>query len=339
MQVLPLWELALATGTGFKKLSSNHSKVPLMRPFAFVLMSLFLTLSAVQARAQEDWSDTEIIVRAKAAIGPALWRVSDDDSQVIIIGVLPVFPKKQPWKTTRIENALRGANGLITPPDNTTGPADLWSLMRNKSLPEGARLIEALPSDLYARYEATARRAGVSTKDFAKDKPVWAGARLRREVLRKYGLTEDEPVTTIKRLARSARVPARAAGRYDSGPLFKAVNAMSEEAGEACLRYTLDDIDFDMDRAPRAAQAWTVGDISTLRSLYQGSVLMKCLSGSPTATATLNRSISDSVSAVSEALSKPGKTVAVLPLGQLLRKGGVLEKLRANGYRVSAPQD
>ncbi|MFN3805930.1 TraB/GumN family protein [Asticcacaulis sp.] len=309
-----------------------------MKKLRLFLLSLCAALLPLAASAQEDWPD-EVVVRGRAAVGPALWRVSDDDSQVIIIGVLPVFPKKQPWKTTRIENALRGANGLITPPDNTTGPADLWSLMRNKSLPDGGRLKDALPGDLYARYEATARRAGVSTRDFAKDKPVWAGARLRREVLRKYGLSEDEPVTTIRRLARSAGVPARAAGRYDSGPLFKAVNAMSEEASEACLHYTLDDIDFDMDRAPRAAQAWSVGDITTLRDLYQGSVLMKCLSGSTGASAVLNRSIADSVTAVSLALNKPGKTVAVFSIAQLLRKGGTLEKLRAKGYRVSAPQD
>lgn len=303
----------------------------------FFLIALAAIWSS-SAMAQEDWSEAEVVVRAKAAVGPALWRVSDDDSQVIIIGVLPVFPKKQAWKTTRIENALRGANGLITPPDNSTGPADLWSLMRNKGLPDRATLKDSLPPGLYNRYEATARRAGVSIRDFAKDKPVWAGARLRREVLQKYGLSENEPVSTIKRFARSANVPVRAVGRYDSGPLFKAVNAMSDEAGEACLGYTLDDIDFDIDRVPVAARAWSVGDIATLRANYQGSALMKCLSGSPVATATLNRSIVDSVNAVSAALNKPGKTVAVLPLSQLLRKGGVLEKLRARGYRVSAPE-
>ncbi|MFT3996440.1 MAG: TraB/GumN family protein [Asticcacaulis sp.] len=306
-----------------------------LRLFFLLAVCLWPTITF----AQEDWVESEVVVRGKAVVGPALWRVSDDDSQVIIIGVLPVFPKKQAWKTTRIENALRGANSLITPPDNSTGPGDLWSLMRNKGLPDRGTLKDSLPPALYARYEATARRAGVPTKDFAKDKPVWAGARLRREVLQKYGLSENEPVATIRRFARAANVPVKAVGRYDSGPLFKAVNAMSEEAGEACLSYTLDDIDFDIDRAPRAAQAWSVGDIATVRSLYQGSVLMKCLSGSPLATATLNRSLADSVAAVSAALDKPGKTVAVLPLAQLLRKGGVLERLRAKGYRVSAPEN
>ncbi|UDF03430.1 TraB/GumN family protein [Asticcacaulis sp. AND118] len=310
-----------------------------MNRLRLVLLILCAFLLPAATFAQEDWVEAEIVVRGKSAGGPALWRVTDGDSQVIIIGVLPVFPKKQTWKTTRIENALRGANGLITPADNSTGAGDLWSLMRNKGLPDRGTLKEALSDDLYARYERTARRAGIPIKDFAKDKPVWAGARLRREVLQKYGLSENEPVATIKRLARSAGVPVKAAGRYDSGPLFKAVNAMSDQASAACLNYTLDDIDFDIDRAPRTAQAWSVGDIATVRSLYQGSVLMKCLSGSPVATATLNRSVTDSVNAVNAALKKPGKTVAVLPMALLLRKGGVFDQLRAKGYRVSAPEN
>ncbi|ESQ77081.1 TraB/GumN family protein [Asticcacaulis sp. YBE204] len=304
-----------------------------------ILLCLFALPPAAQA--QEDWSstETEVVVRGKPGVGPALWRVTDGDSQVIIIGVLPVFPKKQKWATKRVENALRGANRLITPADSSTGPGDLWSLMSQKGLPNRSTLKDGLPANLYNRYEKTAKRAGIPIRDFARDKPVWAGARLRREVLQKYGLSENEPVSTIKGLARSAGVPVKAAGRYDAGPLFKAVNAMSEEAGEACLSHTLDDIDFDIDRAPVAAKAWAIGDIATVRAHYQGSALMKCLSGSPAATATLNRSVTDSVTAVSDALTRPGKTVAVFPLALLLRKSGVLERLRAKGYRVSAPLD
>ncbi|MDC7681807.1 TraB/GumN family protein [Asticcacaulis sp. BYS171W] len=305
-----------------------------------IILLISLLVPSV-GRAQEDWSqsETEVVVRGKAGVGPALWRVTDGDSQVIIIGVLPVFPKKQKWTTKRVENALRGANRLITPADTTTGPGDLWSLMSKKGLPDRGTLKDSLPAGLYARYESTARRAGIPIRDFARDKPVWAGARLRREVLQKYGLSESEPLATIKGLARTAGVPVKAAGRYDAGPLFKAVNAMSEEGGEACLSHTLDDIDFDIDRAPVAAKAWSIGDIATVRAHYQGSALMKCLSGSSVATAALNRGVADSVNAVSDALTRPGKSVAVLPLALLLRKGGVLERLRAKGYRVSAPLD
>lgn len=265
--------------------------------------------------------DTAIVVKGKIAAGPALWRVTDGDSQVIILGILPVFPKKQAWSTKRIEGALRGANGLITPAASSTDVGDMWLMMSKKGLPNRRTLKEDLPPALYARYEATARRASIPIKDFARDKPVWAGARLRREVLQKYGLSDDATVSVVKRLAGQAGVPVRAAGRYDMGPLFKTVNAMDDAASQACLTYTLDDIDFDIDRASIAAKAWSTGDICSVRANYQGSALLKCLSASPQAAALSDRGVADSVSAVRTALQKPGKTVAVLPLALLLRKG------------------
>lgn len=305
---------------------------------ALIAAIAFLALPPM-AMAQEDWPDAEIVVKGKIATGPAMWRVTKGDSQIIILGILPVFPKKQAWSTKRVENALRGANGLITPPASNTGVGDMWLMMSKKGLPNRRTLKEDLPPALYARYETTAKRAGIPIKDFARDKPVWAGARLRREVLQKYGLSDDATTSAVKRLAGAAGVPVRAAGRYDMGPLFKTVNAMDNAASQACLTYTLDDIDFDLNRAPIAAKAWAVGDISTVRANYQGSALMKCLSGSSGASAMLDRSVSDSVRAITTAASKPGKTVAVLPLALLLRKGGVLERLRTAGYSVSSPKE
>ena len=297
-----------------------------------------LVLAGPMAVAQtEAWPETQVVIRGRTAAGPVLWHIANGESQVIILGVLPVFPKKQPWQTTRVVNALHGARGLITPPASSTGVGDMWSMMTKKGLPDHGALKDALPPALNSRYESAARRAGVDIHDFAHDKPVWAGARLRREVLQRRGLSDDEPVQTVVGLAHRAGVPVRAAGRYDMGPMVKSVNAMSDAASQACLGYTLDDIDFDLDRAPVAARAWANGDLATVRGNYQGSTLMKCLAGSDASAAINSRSVNDSVAAISAALGTPGKTVAVIPLALLLRSGGVLDRLRAKGYEVSNP--
>jgi len=294
--------------------------------------------TATQAT-QEAWPDTEVIVKGKVSISPALWRIQKGDAQIIILGTLPVFPKSQAWNTKRVENALRGARSLITPPNSNPGFFDMMGLLSKKALPGRQLLKNVLTPELNARYEETARRAGVDIRDFAHDKPVWAGARLRRVVLQRRGLSDEEPLATVVRLAHRADVPVKAAGKYKIGPIFKDVNAMDVTASQACLSFALDDIDFDLDRAPRAATAWAQGDIRTVRANYEGSALMKCLSGSDQAALLNERSTSDAMTAVTEALSTPGKTVAVLPLAMMLRKGGVLERLRSQGYSVSNPED
>ncbi len=287
----------------------------------------------------ESWPETEVVVKGRVSISPALWRVQKGDSQVIILGILPVFPKSQGWNSKRVENALRGARGLITPPTSNPGFFDMMGMLSKKALPNKQLLKSVLSPAMNARYEATALRAGVDIRDFAHDKPVWAGARLRREVLQRRGLSSDEPLATITRLANRQGVPVRAAAKYKVGPIFKDVNTMDTAASEACLGYALDDIDFDLDRAPKAALAWAQGDIRTVRANYQGSALMKCLSGSDQAVALNERSAVDAMTAIDAAFTRPGKTVAVLPLALLLRKGGVLERLRTQGYAVSAPDE
>ena len=289
------------------------------------------------AQTTEQWTDTPVIVSAQLS-GPPLWRLKRGASEVIIIGVLPVFPKALTWKTRRVENALRGAQALITPPVSKAGLGDVISFMRMKSLPGNQELKSAIPADLYARYVATAARAGVSIKPFAHDKPVWAGARLRKDVLSRYGLSDDEPVQTIVRLAHRQNVDVRVAARYRLSPVLKDVNAMSDEAGRYCLQRTLDDIDFDLDRAPKTAAAWTAGDMRTILANYHGSALTDCLEGSGKGTAMIERSIDDTVDAINEGLSRPGKTVALFPLGPLLRKGGALDRLKGQGITISSPE-
>ena len=305
------------------------------------LAALLLAAIPDLARAQatpEAWSDAqEVTVRAHVP-GPAMWRVQKDGAEVIVIGVLPVFPKSQAWPTKRIENALKGARVLITPATTSASVGDVFGLMMSgKNLPQHEDLKTVLPAPLYARYQAAAARAGVSTKPFAHDKPVWAGARLRKDILNKIGLSDQEPQATVIRLAHHANVPVRASGHYKFSPLLKDVNAMSLEASQACLVDALDDIDFDFDRAPKAAAAWAVGDLKTVHANYQGSTLVKCLAGSDQAAAMLDHSIDDAAVSISEALKTPGRSVAVFPLATLLRKNGVLDRLTVEGAHISSP--
>ncbi|WP_443749096.1 TraB/GumN family protein [Asticcacaulis solisilvae] len=301
------------------------------------LPALMLVLAApATAQTAEQWTDTPVIVSAQLS-GPALWRLKKGNSEVIVIGVPPVFPKNLGWKTKRVENALKGAKALITPPAGKAGVGDMLSLMRMKGLPNGQDLKSVLPADLYNRYETTAARAGVSTRAFQHDKPVWAAARLRQDVLGHLALTGDEPVQTIARLARRQDVPVRVAARYRLSPVLKDVNAMDAAAERTCMTRTLDDIDFDIDRAPRTAAAWVAGDMKTVLANYHGSALMDCLDGSGKGSALMEQATDDAVDAITDALATPGKTVAVLPLAPLLRRGGALDRVRAQGIAVTAP--
>ena len=73
----------------------------LVRLAAIVLLAVTPNLAPNLANAQtaqpETWSDAQEVTVRVHVPGPAMWRVQKDGAEVIVIGILPVFPKAQPW--------------------------------------------------------------------------------------------------------------------------------------------------------------------------------------------------------------------------------------------------
>ena len=53
----------------------------------------------------------------------------------------------------------------------------------------------------------------------------------------------------------------------------------------------------------------------------------------------LPEGVNAAVVELEKALTKPGRAVAVIDLNYLLRRGGVLDRLQANGAQITAPYD
>ena len=51
------------------------------------------------------------------------------------------------------------------------------------------------------------------------------------------------------------------------------------------------------------------------------------------------RDAADYTAAINDALDKPGKTIAVIDIGPLLRKNGVLERLKALHVTIEGPAE
>jgi uncharacterized protein YbaP (TraB family) len=302
---------------------------------------LFLCVLFAQAgQAQvvvEPWSQEAVTVTSKAK-GPAMWRISKGRAEVWVIGVLPVMPKKLVWDDRRIARIIKGASTLYLEPSSTRGLGDVLKVMRTKGQPDKKTLSQTLRPEIYDRYRSAAARAGVSVKAYERDKPVWAGVRLRYAVMKKAGLTDDEPEDRIKSIARAHGVKIRTIAVYKSSPLIDDMNGLSLAKSEACLSHTLDDIDFNLDRAHIAGQAWARGDIQIVRQNYAGSAMASCLAGSKRASDLLDKSINEAVATVNRALDGADRTVVILSLSSLLRKGSALDRLAASGVVITSPE-
>lgn len=137
-----------------------------MRTVRSVLLALGLTLAACQPAAPQA-----------AAADPALWRITDQDSEIWLFGTVHILPRDVVWRSERVNAAFAAAEEFVTETD--TGPAataEFQALTAQLgALPPGENLLEQLDPPSRARMERLAREAGFQPEQFATVRP-WLAA-------------------------------------------------------------------------------------------------------------------------------------------------------------------
>jgi len=291
--------------------------------------------------AQENWGAPEV-VEVQARPGPAVWHLTRGDSEVWILGTVGAMPDSLKWNKDYLAELLSDARAIVMPPRPSIGLVEgAWFLLMNGSklsLPRGEKLDATLPADLDARFAALRQRLGKSADHYDTDTPMRAALRIQEDVADKLNLTRDEPRDTIRHLADSKHVPAAPVGRYEVLDAARDVLKLTPAQQQVCLSESIEDADWDLSHATAAADAWAVGDIKAVKTHYGQSRLADCVIAAVHSVADISeRDVTDYTAAINDALNKPGKTIAVIEIGALLRKNGVLERLQALHVNVEGP--
>lgn len=292
--------------------------------------------------AQQPSAPLETVTVTAHAGGPAIWSVTKDGAEVDILGIVEPLPDNFAWNEKPLEQILGSVRLVLLPPqvqmevfsgawfyltegDLLHPPDDktLWDVLDPRSAAELARVCEFLhePRDQYS-----------------DDSPIRAAVRLGSDFRHVDYLTTHEPEDSIRTLARARRVTVRRVANYDLVPSGEELLKLPPSATGKCIDAAVRDIDFQSRHVPAAANAWAIGDVAGMMANWSPSNYYQCLTGlSPHAAAVDARSIDDTVAAIDEALGNGGRTLAVVDIGILQRKGGVLDRLRASGISVAGP--
>jgi hypothetical protein len=295
------------------------------------------------AKPAENWGAPEI-VEVQAAPGPAVWHLTRGDSEVWILGTVGAMPDGLAWNKNYLAELLDGAHAILMPPRPSIGVFEgAWFLLTNGSkfsLPRGQSLEPSLSPDLRARFVALREKLGEDEGRYRTDTPLRAALRLFQDVSDKLDLTRDEPRDTIDRLARSKHVPSAPIARYEVLDAAEDVLKLDLAQQKVCLAQSVEDADRAFTHAVPAAQAWAIGDIKGLKANYGDSRVLDCVTAAVHSVADINeRNVADYTGAINAALDKPGKTIAVIDIGPLLRRGGVLERLKALHVAIEGPAE
>jgi uncharacterized protein YbaP (TraB family) len=315
---------------------------------AFALALLFTALPALAQPADPpvpDWAQVET-VDVTARPGPALWHITRGDSEVWILGMVGAMPKDLDWNRQTLADVMDGARAIIMPPrGNISLLSAGWFLITHvgdldTSLPRGQTLQAMTPEPVWMHLMTTAAALGDKPEHYTNQNPMGAAQHLNQALAKNIGLGGNEPMTTIFKLAREKKVPQQPAMQFDVLPIVKEAVKLSPQQQEPCLDEAITDVDRMNAHALAAARAWAVGDVKNVKANFAESRFNDCAATIVHAYGNVDQQRATAfTAAIDDALNKPGKTIVVMGMGPLLRKGGVLEQLSARHVTIEGPAE
>ena len=289
--------------------------------------------------------------------GPKLWKVTRGDRVLWVLGTLTPAPRRIEWTSREAERAI-ASSGVVLLGARATVKADIGlfrgALLLPKALkarnnPDGRTLRDVLPPRTYARWDVLRARYLGRDRDIEKRRPIVAAEELYAAAIRQAGLDQDNQVRPkVEKIARRHDVPVEIAEVLATISDPKAV--LREFSGQslddlACFELTLDRLEADLAQMAARANAWSIGDLETMRRLPYTDQGQACLS------AVLDSAVARSqgldalpaqvrtawLDAAEKAMARHPTSFALLPMAEILKPDGYLAALAARGYAIEAP--
>ncbi|MGH6878170.1 MAG: TraB/GumN family protein [Rhizomicrobium sp.] len=309
-------------------------------PFAGALIACLAPGAMAQGVPPPSPLET-VIVTANAG-GPAIWHAARNVADVAIVGIVEPLPDNFVWNTKPLDAILSGARLVLLPPQVRMGVlSGVWFYLTESDLlhpPHGRTLRDVLDPGVAAELTRMCDFLHEPRDRYSDNSPILAAMRLGSDFRHVDDLTTHEPADSIAALARARRVPVRRIATYDLIPSGEELLKLPPAITGRCIEAAIQDIAFQSRHVQAAANAWAIGDVSAMLANWSPSQYTECLVQlSSHATAIEARSIDDTVASVNAAIADGGRTVAVVDIGILLRKGGVLDRLKAEGISMTGP--
>jgi uncharacterized protein YbaP (TraB family) len=285
----------------------------------------------------------ELIVNARLP-GPAWWKVSDGDTKVYVMGIPAFAADKLDFDDSVLRRRLDGANVLIIGQQPEVRILSLLGLIpgRGKEFVAERPMRDTLPPDLRARLEKQLKARGKPATEYDKFKPALAGFVIANS---RGGdgvsITLGKFTDRFRDLAKSKEIAVHPRVKklddYDLIGMVKSLANAPQPLQELCLDAGLKQAENGVATVRETAEQWAEGQVREVVSAERG--YQRCLASTPWIARQFRDGQDDAVGAITSALKKPGKAVAVIELRSLLAQDGVLDQLRAKGFKVTTPGD
>lgn len=309
------------------------------------------------ASAEAEPAAPEQILVVGQRPGPGLWKVSKGDHVLWIFGTYGPLPKKMEWRSQQVEAILAQTQEVIWAPSANTNVGFFRSLtllprlIGVKKNPDGAKLQDVVPADVYARWLVLKEKYIGKNDDIERERPFFAAELLYTKGLFHAGLTSSREVyESIGKIVKKHNIKSTTTAvkfeLKDPGQMLSDFKKGTLDDA-ACFAKTLDRLENDLDNMRLRANAWAKGDVAQIQKMNFSDREEACrdaLFNSGAAKGQLSHEAIQTLmhdawlAAVEKALASNTSTFSMLGMNQLLDPKGLLAKLEAKGYTVEKPE-
>lgn len=266
---------------------------------------------------------------------PALWRISDADSEIWLFGTVHVLPPELRWRSPRVDAAFAAADEFVTETDTSDAASAAFPQLaaRYGALPEGERLSDRLSASDRDRITRIAQAAGIAPAALESQRPWLAALQLSYAYAARQGHSPDAGVETV--LAAEARRDGKQLSFLESPEAQIRILADLPPAEELrFLSVTLRQIEEDAAILDALDRAWARADVAELERLLDaqwaesGPIIHERL------ILARNRAWAD---AIAQRLQGEGRIFIAVGAAHLVGDESVVDLLRARGISVEGP--
>lgn len=284
-----------------------------------------------------------VLATAAHAVPPAplLWKVSDADNAVYLLGSFHLLKPGDYPLSADVEAAFADAQSLVfeIPPEDIASPEIAMQMSRAGLRADGTQLDSELSPALSKKLDAwlEANTAKLQTMGFAPQmlqsfKPWFVGLTISVVEMTAHGL--DPRLGLDEHFAALAKAKGKPTSGLETGAQQIAfLDQMDHEEQLQFLDEALTQTSGGRQELEKLHAAWRAGDVPTLWDGMAADMKRQY----PKLYRHINRERNDAwVPKIEQRLKQPGRddTLVVVGALHLLGSDGVVEKLRARGYRV-----
>lgn len=271
---------------------------------------------------------------AKAPPVPLLWKVSDRDNSVYLLGSFHLLKRDDYPLSKDIDNAFDAAERLVfeVPPSEMQDPATAQKAMAYAGYGDARTLSQVLPKPVRDKFNVLLGQRGASIAQFDRFEPWFVNLTLVTGLSQSLGFrAEDGLDQFLMRRAAMANKPT--SGLETIEFQLQTLDATPMQEQIASLQEFVDDPGKMPGSLDDLHRAWRTGNVVRLDALTRGEML----ANTPATYRLLNVLRNDAwVPRIRRMLDAPGSDDVLVVVGamHLIGKDGVVDKLRGKGYRV-----